>query len=1064
MERGWGEVATEQHQQIRHLSSKHYTPNSSLTMSRFSFFLAFILLPVFLAAQQSFKPAYQPAATPANVDVSRLDFKLNRSNTAQVNPTLHQRPRLNMAKVQNITLPGVPGVRVRKDDGNGQVYALEGRPNSLGAARADKADAYAYLAVVAKELGLQNPAEEIRITEETTDAQGQKHLRLQQVYQGLTVLPSDARLHARNDEGFDFFTGRLQPSPQGLSTIPTIDEAAARTQVQSKFSEQWINLSAPQLKWISGPQLETELVVYAGGNSPTLAWLVNVRPNLKEHTSLFLDAHTGAILKERTHTCGLEAGVDPAHAGNHPKHRVPAATKTVFSPDGAATANAIDLFDQFVTLNTFCLQNQFLLVDGSRPMFTVTDGEADGIILSYDGQSGSPERDDFDPNLRPSTNNADWSRTEASVHDNAGTAYQYFFDKFGRNSIDGNGSNIISIMNVNETDGTQMDNAFWNGRALFYGNGADAFQRLPRGLDVAGHEMAHGVIQATADLVYEQEPGALNESFADIFGYLIEGETGDYRLGEDVVTSAFSSGTLRNLRNPNNGASAFGQRGWQPAHMDEFVNLPNTQQGDWGGVHFNSGITNRAFYLFSSNSAVGDARAEQVYYRALSTYLTRSSRFADLRIAVVRAAEDLYGSSVVAAANAAFDGVGIGGEAGNYTEDLEANEGDRFILLANTDQSALFLADEAGNLLNNPLESVSISSRPSLTDDGEIAVFVDDQGRLRSYNFNTSALGFIEGEPQTIWRNIAISKDGNRIAVTTSDQDNEILIFDFVSQSGQSLPLTNPTTAAGGISTGDVLYADALEWEPSGEFLMYDALSRLDDGLEFWDIGFLRAWDQASNNFGDGNIQKLSSNLPDGVSIGNPTFSKNSPYIIAFEEVDFANESYKIIGANIETGASATIFENSIINYPNYGLDDDRMVFDAQATDGSRVLAVIPIAEDKISPAGAAEGIITGGHWGYFFANGERDLSTSLESPVVEDASIRVYPTVTNDLITVEAGENALNGNVQVLDLSGRKVGKFAPNENAQTELSLGHLNAGTYFLVLPTEVGAVVRRVVLVR
>lgn len=105
---------------------------------------------------------------------------------------------------------------------------------------------------------------------------------------------------------------------------------------------------------------------------------------------------------------------------------------------------------------------------------------------------------------------------------------------------------------------------------------------------------------------------------------------------------------------------------------------------------------------------------------------------------------------------------------------------------------------------------------------------------------------------------------------------------------------------------------------------------------------------------------------------------------IAFEEVDFENDSYKIIGANLETGTSATIFENSIVNYPNYGLDDDRMVFDAQTTDGTRVLAVIPIAEDKISAAGNASGIINGGHWGYFFANGERDLNTGFDDPVVE--------------------------------------------------------------------------------
>jgi bacillolysin len=1040
-------------------------------MNKLSLLLFCLLLSVFLSAQQGFKPAPDSGATPTNIDLNKLDFRLNRQRTAPANLSLYPRPRLNISNVQSITLPGVAGIRIRTDKDNGRIYAFEGRPNSLPAARPDKADAYAYLTAVATELSLDDPESEVRITEEITDELGQKHLRLQQVYQGLIVLPADARLHARTDEGFDLYTGRLQPSPQDLITTPAISKAAARTQMRRKFEEHWINVPPHQLDWISGPQLEVELVVYAGGDSPTLAWYANVRPNLKEHTSLFLDAQTGAILHENTHTCGLNEGLKNQTSGisSAPKSclkhsGLSKSGKPSALPDGPTTASVISLYDLPVTINTFSLQDQFLLIDGTRPMFTNTGGEIDGLILSYDGLRGSPQRDDFDPNLRTSTNNQDWTQTEASVHANAGIAYQYFFDKFGRNSIDGNGGNVLSLMNINEMDGTRMDNAFWNGRALFYGNGADTFYRLPRGLDVAGHEMAHGVIQATADLIYEEQPGAINESFADIFGYLIEGETGDHRIGEDVVTGAFPSGALRDIRNPNNGASSPGQRGWQPAHMDEFVNLPNTEDGDRGGVHVNSGITNRAFYLFSSNSAVGDTRAEQVYYRALNTYLTRSSRFADLRIAVVNAATDLYGGSVVAAANAAFDGVGIGGEAGDYTVDLATNEGDRFLLLANTDETALFLAGEVGNLIENPLESVGLGSRPSLTDDGEVAVFVDDQGRLRTYNFTTSTLSFIEGEPQTIWRNIAVSKDGNRIAVTTTDQDNQILIFDFVSGSGNFLSLSNPTSADG-ISTGDVIYADALEWEPGGEFVMYDALSRLDDGLEFWDIGFVRAWDSDAASFGDGSIRKLSSNLPDGVSIGNPTFSKNSPYIIAFEEVDFENDSYKIIGANIETGASATIFENNIISYPNYGLDDDRMVFDTRLQNGDRVLAVVPIAGDKISPAGNAAGIVSGGHWGYFFANGERELNTGFDDPVVVvDASLRVFPTATSDLITVEVGDHALSASIQVLDLNGRKVGEIATGESQRFELSLGHLAAGNYFLVLSTEAGTVVRRVIVTR
>ncbi|MEM9929637.1 MAG: M4 family metallopeptidase, partial [Bacteroidota bacterium] len=581
---------------------------------------------------------------------------------------------------------------------------------------------------------------------------------------------------------------------------------------------------------------------------------------------------------------------------------------------------------------------------------------------------------------------------------------------------------------------------------------------------VAGHEMAHGVIQATANLIYENEPGAMNESFADIFGYLIEGETGDYRIGEDVVTSFFPSGAMRDLRNPNNGATRFGQRGWQPAHMDEFVNLPNTEEGDNGGVHINSGIPNRAFFLFSSNAAVGDARAEEVYYDALNLYLTRSSRFADLRLAVIEASQQ-FGAAVVAAAENAFAGVGIGGEAGDYTVDLEENEGDRFLLLTNTAETALFLADDQGSLIENPLEVIGLGSRPSVTDDGSVAVFVDDQGQLRVYNFTTGQLNFIEAEPRgTNWRNIAVSKDGERIAVTTTDNDNRILIFDFTSGTGLWFTLTNPTTSTGGLATSDVQYADALEWEPAGQFLMYDALTELDNGRTFWDIGFLRAWSLNDEDFGDGAIFKLPVEVPAGISIGNPTFSKNSPYIIAYEEVDFENETYTIVGTNIETGDNADIFINGVINYPNYDLDDRRLVFDAQTTSDEAILATIPLADNKISAGGDPAIFINGGHWGYFFANGSRDLNTNvLESQVVEDELVKVFPTLSAGTVTIETGVNSLEGPVQVLDMAGRLVYRGDSTAGEQT-LELGSLPRGSYFVAVALGQGTVIRRVVLVR
>jgi len=170
--------------------------------------------------------------------------------------------------------------------------------------------------------------------------------------------------------------------------------------------------------------------------------------------------------------------------------------------------------------------------------------------------------------------------------------------------------------------------------------------------------MGHGVIDNSANLVYEFQSGALNESFADIFGVMVDRE--DWTLGEDVVNpTVFTSGSLRNLKNPNNNLTPRDvSTGWQPKHMSEYLELPIG--ADNGGVHINSGIPNHAFYLFATTDGIGKERAEQVYYKALTShFLMANSEFIDCRNAIIIAAQQLYGTSAANAAAAAFDQVGI---------------------------------------------------------------------------------------------------------------------------------------------------------------------------------------------------------------------------------------------------------------------------------------------------------------------------------------------------------------------------------------------------------------------
>ena len=204
-------------------------------MFRFSLLIATLFTAFNLSAQQPFKPVLQQPLVPSQVNPETLNFNLQRTPAIAPSTNIsHLRPRLNPAKIRPIDRTGVPGIRISTDPDNGQIFALHGRPTDLPDARADKEDALAYLTAVADDLGIEDPYQELRITDEIVDEQGYKHLRIAQVYGGLPVLPADARLHSHGG-GFDLYTGRLQPTPQINTLVPGLTEGAARTQVQNEL-------------------------------------------------------------------------------------------------------------------------------------------------------------------------------------------------------------------------------------------------------------------------------------------------------------------------------------------------------------------------------------------------------------------------------------------------------------------------------------------------------------------------------------------------------------------------------------------------------------------------------------------------------------------------------------------------------------------------------------------------------------------------------------------------------------------------------------------------------------
>ncbi len=880
-----------------------------------------------------------------------------------------------------------------------------------------------YLIDVKGLLHINDPISEFKTIVQKTDALGQTHIKMQQVYKGIKVYGAQVVVHLNKKGQVRVLNGRNKPTPTLTNVVPKISVSKALTLIESDLgAELPKSTTAKTDAVLTVSEPEEELLIYAMDGKEVLVRHLTVYPDIMDRWEYFIDAQTGKIVDKYYHSCAMHIELDE-HNDSHVSEASP--------PENS---NGLDLNGVNRQIDTYSENGTNYMLNISKPMYNAGQSELPdnpvGGILTLDLRNEAPVEGVKIFHVT-STSNSWNDPTGVSAHYNADVSYEYFRNTFNRNSINGQGGTIISFINVADRDTNGgMDNAFWNGKAMFYGNGNVAFTPLAGSLDVGGHEMSHGVIGATANLEYRYESGAINESFADIFGTMIDRD--DWLLGEDIVnTQYFSSGALRNMQNPNNGGSSLSDRGWQPKDMTEYY----TGDQDNGGVHINSGICNRAYYLIATD--IGKDKAEQVYYRALDNYLTVSSQFIDLRLAVIQSATDLHGvgSPEVQAAESAFDTVGITGGAPTDTDnDIPTADGDDFILsldIRSSDANTLYISDTQATEYF-PLTTTKLFRKPSVSDDGSIAIYVTEDNTINGVTLDPNNPEETVISDQSVWAAVSLSKDGTKFAAVKNDESNIVFILDLVNGDFREFELYNPTSADG-VITGEVLYPDALEWDYSGQYLIYDALNRLENNngqnIDYWDVGAMKVWDNQSNTYGDGTIQKLFSNLPEGVSIGNPSFSKTSGNILAFDYFDSSNNVYEVITANIETGEIKTVFENNKLGFPNYSKNDDKMIFDTNNGSDENIL-VINMASDKISPSGNATELIPNGKWGIWYTVGQRSILSSEKEitdfrfNVINPAAIGM---INGDEITIE-----LPNNINVANL----VATFA--HSAKSNVSVG--------------------------
>jgi len=486
----------------------------------------------------------------------------------------------------------------------------------------------------------------------TTDDIGMKHSVYQHFYKGVKVADELILLHER-DGKITYVNGELS-SEINLSIKQPLNQTEVEAIVSADMKVSGVTFAEFDqviTKVLTGKEVDLHLASQI--NALSLKTL--------QGYMYYVDNTTKAIVKK----------IEKIHNHNIPAPAKLTPIKTVI--DASSTSTTYYKGNQQITVDSY--NGVFRLKDNTRNIHTLNGTNWDGGGSPATGLSGT-----ITEYTSPTANfTANGTKPPVEVHWAIKNAYDYYVNRHNRNSYDNNGSIIRNYYNVNFnrnkiTGAAQTPENGVNAAAvdeqgvvgMVYGNGTyegmQGYFYPFVGIDIAGHEYSHLMISRTANLAYQGESGALNESFADMFGTAIEfysGITPNWTIGEGLSNPALGFTYLRSMSNPNSGPAVLASQ--QP---DTYLGTywkstlpPYTEDNDQGGVHTNSGVGNYWFYLLSmGGSGTNDngtsfsvtgltiQKAEKIAYRTLSTYLTVNSQYTNAYTASKQAATDLYGT------------------------------------------------------------------------------------------------------------------------------------------------------------------------------------------------------------------------------------------------------------------------------------------------------------------------------------------------------------------------------------------------------------------------------------
>ena len=709
---------------------------------------------------------------------------------------------------------------------------------------------------------LDDPDAELKLESSEKDDTGAAHLKFSQWFREIRVWPSGLSAHLDPQGNVDSVDGAYVPTPGEVGVVPFITAEEAIAQAKGGAAN-----------WKSGTGKDSELIIYSPlDKAPRLAWKFSFSTDFFHAWIFIVDAIDGRILNRITQ-----------------------------NPDASVAGSAPDLGSQTRNFNVWSASGKFYMIDTTKQSFNPAfDPVRDphGAISIFDARQVTQNNLKTIFLVESAAANT-WLPDAVSAMFNFVHTYDYFLDRHARNSIDGNGANVQAVVRV-----AQMENAFWSGdlKMMFFGD------VLPyaAALDVVGHELAHGVTQSSADLIYELQPGALNEAMSDIFGEMVEAKVAgrpDWQMGTDLGK------IIRNLKNP--GALQIGglNRPY-PSKMSEYVDLPNSNDGDNGGVHINSLIIDHAFYLLAEglNGAIGLQDAAQIFYRCLTQRLQRQSQFIDARLGCIASAEALFGVGSTQARKTAeaFDAVEIFATppTPEPTPLPPVQGADSTLLISFNPVFGGIALGRRETAFNDPIDGIALvnsvkEARPAVSGDGTVAVFADGAHDVCIVSTDDSSTLECTGNDGLV-HSVAISPDGTLVAVVlrdilTGQADNRITILDIAKDTTRTYELLAPVIDGSPVNT--VLFADSMVFTPDSKQLIYDALSE----IRFGGGAGVQRWSIFRINLPTDAITVLVPPL-EGLNFGNPNISRTGSRYLTFDAQEIGTGNTAVVNMDLFTG------------------------------------------------------------------------------------------------------------------------------------------------------------------